>query len=68
MRRVWHVERSEGVYADVDEGEEAMVGMEVAGGTMVVEDVVDDTEVVEAERVDAGAAGSLVSLKDEGAW
>jgi hypothetical protein len=69
MRRVWQVESSSGEYVDREDSE--MVGMEFAGGTMVVEDVADDSDVEDAERVvaGAGAADSLLSsVGDEGAW
>lgn len=41
-----------------------MVGMEFAGGTMVVEDVADDSDTEEADMVDAGAVAvdGLLSL------
>lgn len=61
MRRVWQVESSSSEYVDGDDSE--VVGMEFAGGTMVVEDVADDSDVEDADSIVAGAgAGADDSL------
>lgn len=54
MRRVWHVARSDREYV-----ESGIVGREVAGGTMVVEDVADDSEVERASGAVVFASDSL---------
>jgi hypothetical protein len=46
-----------------------MAGRESAGGTMVVEEVAEEADVEETERME-GSAGVFVSLSaaEEGAW
>jgi hypothetical protein len=53
---VWHVETSDGAYADATESAE---------GTMVVDETVEDVEVAEA---DSAGAGDSPSVTVEGAW
>jgi hypothetical protein len=53
---VWQLETSEGVYADATES---------AGGTIVVDEVVEDVDV--AEAYSAGVA-VLPSVSVQGAW
>jgi hypothetical protein len=65
IRRVWQEERSEGEYVDWGElVKSETVGKEVAGGTIVVEDVADDSDVDEAERVEGAASVTLLSLAE----
>jgi hypothetical protein len=67
---VWQVETSDKEYEDVGEfdGADAQ-GRELAGGTMVVDDVVEDAEMDELVRfTDAVVAGVSVSDAFDGLW
>lgn len=64
MRRVWQVDTSDREYEDVAEFDGADAeGRELAGGTMVVEEVVDDAEMEELVRFEEGVV-TAVSFSD----
>jgi hypothetical protein len=64
MRRVWQVNTSDKEYEFVGGSEGADAdGRELAGGTMVVEEVVDDAEMDELDRFKDGVVAA-VSFSD----